>query len=134
MPKGFFPQQDTGQIVGGIRADQSISFQLMEQKFGEFMKIIRQDPAVENVVGFTGGGAADRGGGATNTGNVFIPAEAARRTRGSPPMQVIDQLRTKLGNVPGARLFLSGGRTCAPAAARATAHTSTPSRPTRWTN
>ena len=58
VPKGFFPQQDTGRLVGGIQADQSISFQAMRQKLADFMQIVAQDPAVENVVGFTGGGAS----------------------------------------------------------------------------
>ena len=65
VPKGFFPQQDTGRIVGGIQADQSISFQLMQQKLTQFVSIMQKDPAVETVVGFTGGGQ-------TNSGFVFV--------------------------------------------------------------
>ena len=65
IPKGFFPQQDTGRMIGGIQADQSISFQPMEKKLTQFVDIIRKDPAVENVVGFTGGGQ-------TNSGFVFV--------------------------------------------------------------
>ncbi len=61
VPKGFFPQQDTGRLIGGIQADQSISFQAMRGKLAEFMAIVGRDPAVENVVGFTGGGAAQLG-------------------------------------------------------------------------
>ena len=61
IPKGFFPQQDTGRMVGGIRADQSISFQSMRRKFRQFVDIVRADPAIENVVGFTGGGQANSG-------------------------------------------------------------------------
>ena len=61
IPKGFFPQQDTGRIIGGIRADQSISFQSMRRKFRQFVNIIREDPAIENVVGFTGGDAGQLG-------------------------------------------------------------------------
>lgn len=57
-PKGFFPQQDTGQISGGIRADQSISFQAMQSKMRQLVNIIKRDPAVDTVVGFTGGGRA----------------------------------------------------------------------------
>ena len=55
IPKGFFPQQDTGRLIGGIQADQSISFQAMRQKLADFMTIVMSDPAVDNVVGFTGG-------------------------------------------------------------------------------
>ncbi len=70
IPKGLFPQQDTGRMVGGIQADQSISFQLMRQKLDQFIAIVRQDPAVASVVGFTGGGQ-------TNSGVVFAALEAA---------------------------------------------------------
>ena len=65
IPKGFFPQQDTGRIVGSIQADQSISFQLMQQKLTQFVSIVKKDPAVETVVGFTGGGQ-------TNSGFMFV--------------------------------------------------------------
>ena len=61
IPKGFFPQQDTGQIQGGLRADQSISFQAMQEKLRQLVNIIRADPAVDTVVGFTGGGRAGGG-------------------------------------------------------------------------
>src|SRR5258707_14501248 len=56
IPKGFFPQQDVGRMIGSIQADQGISFQAMRQKLADFVEIVRSDPAVENVVGFTGGG------------------------------------------------------------------------------
>src|SRR5579871_5946494 len=65
IPKGFFPQQDTGRLTGSIQADQSISFQLMQQKLAQFVNIIKNDPAVETVVGFTGGGQ-------TNSGFTFV--------------------------------------------------------------
>src|SRR5207237_5286327 len=61
VPKGFFPQQDTGRLVGFIRADQSISFQAMRAKLAEFVDIVKSDPAVDNVVAFTGGGQRNRG-------------------------------------------------------------------------
>src|SRR5262249_62407670 len=65
VPKGFFPQQDTGRIIGIIQADQSISFQLMQQKLAQFVTILKKDPAVETAVGFTGGGQ-------TNSGFMFV--------------------------------------------------------------
>ncbi len=71
VPKGFFPQQDTGRLIGGIQADQSISFQLMSQKLTQFIDIIHNDKAVDSVVGFTGGGQ-------TNGGFVFALAQAHR--------------------------------------------------------
>ncbi len=98
VPKGFFPQQDTGRMIGGIQADQSISFQSMEKKLRQFVNIIRHDPAVENVVAFTGGGQ-------TNSGFVFVVLKPLSE-RKTPIMQVIGRLRPKLNQVAGARLFL----------------------------
>jgi len=98
IPKGFFPQQDTGRMVGGIRADQSISFQLMRQKLQEFIGIIRADPAVDSVVGFTGGGQ-------TNSGFVFVSLKPLDQRKLSVD-RVIGRLRGKLAKVAGARLFL----------------------------
>ena len=83
VPKGFFPQQDTGRMMGGLQADQSISFQAMEQKLTQMMEIVQHDPAVQSVVGFTGQGSGGAGG-QTNTGRVFValkPLSAARRDR-----------------------------------------------------
>ena len=62
MPKGFFPQQDSGQLVGGVRADQSVSFQAMQEKLSQVVGIITRDRAVETVVGFTGGSRAPAAG------------------------------------------------------------------------
>jgi multidrug efflux pump len=98
-PKGFFPQQDTGQLNGGIRADQSISFQAMQQKLRQLVDIIRRDPAVDTVVGFTGGARA--GGG-------FLFANlkpASQRSVGG--QQVIARLRPQLAHVTGVQLFLN---------------------------
>jgi len=99
VPKGFFPQQDTGRLVGGIQADQSISFQLMQQKMAQFIGIVRKDPAVDNIVGFTGGG------GASNNGFVFISLKPLAQRKISAD-QVIGRLRGDLSVVPGASLFL----------------------------
>ncbi|WP_295142155.1 efflux RND transporter permease subunit [uncultured Reyranella sp.] len=98
IPKGFFPQQDTGRIMGGIRADQSISFQAMRRKFRQFVEIVRSDPAVESVAGFTGGGQ-------TNSGFLFATLKPLSE-RDVTADQVIARLRPKLGQVPGAMLFL----------------------------
>jgi multidrug efflux pump len=98
VPKGFFPQQDTGRIIGGIQADQSISFQLMKQKLGQFMAIVQADPAVASVVGFTGGRQ-------TNSGFTFIALKPLSE-RGISADRVIARLRGKLARVPGGRLFL----------------------------
>jgi multidrug efflux pump len=98
IPKGFFPQQDTGRIVGIIQADQSISFQLMQQKLAQFVNIIKKDPAVETVVGFTGGGQ-------TNGGFMFMSLVPLSQRHVSAD-GVITRLRREMAVVPGATLFL----------------------------
>jgi multidrug efflux pump len=98
IPKGLFPTQDTGRLIGGIQADQSISFQAMREKLKEFVKIVRQDPATQSVVGFTGGGQ-------TNSGFVFVALKPLAERELSVE-QVMGRLRGKLARVPGARLFL----------------------------
>ena len=98
IPKGFFPQQDTGRIVGGIRADQSISFQAMRRKFRQFIEIVRADPAIASVAGFTGGFQ-------TNSGFMFATLKPLGE-RDVSADQVIARLRPKLAQVPGAMLFL----------------------------
>jgi multidrug efflux pump len=107
IPKGFFPQQDTGRLTGSIQADQSISFQLMQQKLTQFISIIRNDPAVDTVVGFTGSGGG--GSGQTNSGNVFISLRPLSERKVSAD-QVIDRLRPQLAAVPGAALFLQAAQ------------------------
>jgi multidrug efflux pump len=104
VPKGFFPQQDTGRMMGGLQADQSISFQAMQGKLTDLARIVQQDPAVQSVVGFTGAGG---GGGAaqTNTGSVFIALKPLSQRDGIDA--VMTRLRRKLAVVAGARLFLT---------------------------
>ncbi|HEX4270401.1 MAG TPA: efflux RND transporter permease subunit, partial [Rhizomicrobium sp.] len=101
VPKGFFPDTDNGMIFGGIRGDQSISFQSMQKKFQQFIDIIKADPAVETVGGFAGGQA-------TNAGQVFVTLKPLRE-RGLSTPEVIDRMRPKLLKVAGARLFLQSG-------------------------
>jgi multidrug efflux pump len=103
VPKGFVPQQDTGLLVGSIQADQSISFQLMQQKLTQLVDIVRQNPAVATAVGFTGGGPGP--GGSTNSGTVFASLKPLRDRELSAD-QVIGLLRSELAAVPGATLFL----------------------------
>jgi multidrug efflux pump len=98
VPKGFFPQQDTGRIVGTIQADQSISFQLMQKKLAQFVTIIKNDPAVETAVGFTGGGQ-------TNSGFMFVSLRPLGERKISAD-GVITRLRRSMALVPGATLFL----------------------------
>jgi multidrug efflux pump len=103
VPKGFFPQQDTGRLIGRLQADQSVSFQLMTQKLRQMMAIVQQDPAVEHVVGYTGVGSGG-GFGQINTGSVFVSLKPISQR---PPIdQVIARLRPQLAKVPGGQLFL----------------------------
>jgi len=100
-PKGFFPQQDTGQVNGGMRADQSISFQAMQGKLRQLVNIIKSDPAVDTVVGFTGG---SRAGG----GFMFMNLKpASERAKGESGQAVIARLRPRLAHVTGVQLFLN---------------------------
>ena len=98
VPKGFFPQQDTGRLVGSIQGDQAISFQAMKQKFAEFVQIVRSDKDVDTVVGFTGGGRV-------NSGFVFVSLKPLGVRKDSADM-VIARLRGKLSHVAGASLYL----------------------------
>jgi multidrug efflux pump len=98
IPKGFFPQQDTGRLTGSIQADQSISFQLMQKKLTQFINIIKSDQAVETVVGFTGGGQ-------TNSGFVFVSLKPFGE-RNISADGVIARLRREMAAIPGATLFL----------------------------
>jgi multidrug efflux pump len=106
IPKGFFPQEDTGMLQGGIVADQSISFQRMRSKLTELMNIVGSDPAVQSVAGYTGSGSGGGGGAAqTNTGTVYVRLKPLAE-RGLSADEVIARLRTKLARVAGGRLFL----------------------------
>lgn len=100
IPKGFFPQQDTGRIIGSIQAQQDISFQAMRQKMASFVKIAGEDPAVQNVVGFIGGI-----NNTTNNGTVFMALKPLAQRRISAD-DVINRLRDKLATVAGAVLYL----------------------------
>ena len=102
VPKGFFPQQDSGRLIGNIQADQSISFQAMRAKLAHFVTIVSQDPAVDAAVGFTGGGGR-------NSGFMFVALKpVGERTLSAD--QVIARLRGKLAHEPGATLFLQSAQ------------------------
>ncbi len=102
VPKGFFPSEDTGRLTGRVQADQSISFQAMSQKMRDFTRIVKEDPAVDNVVGFTGGGRS-------NGGFMFVALKPLAE-RGLSTDGVIARLRGTLGNEPGASLFLQAAQ------------------------
>ncbi len=98
VPKGFFPQQDTGQIGGNIVADQNISFTAMREKLHAYLKIVEKDPAVDNVTGFTGGGTL-------NSAQMQMQLKPLAERKVSAD-EVINRLRGKLARIPGAQLFL----------------------------
>jgi multidrug efflux pump len=98
IPKTFFPQQDTGAIFGGVQADQGSSFQIMRQRLDTFMTILREDPAVRNVNGFTGGGQR-------NSANFFVTLKPLAERKVSADA-VVARLRDRLSHEPGANLFL----------------------------
>ena len=98
VPKGFFPIQDTGMIMGSIQADQSTSFQAMQPKLSAYVNIVKQDPAVESVTAFTGGSQV-------NTARMFITLKPLEQRKISAE-NIINRLRGKLARIPGSTLFL----------------------------
>ena len=103
VPKGFFPEQDTGRLSGFIQASQDISFQAMKDKLTQVMQVIQTDPDVESVTGFTGGGGG--GGNSTNSARMFVTLKPFNERKASAG-QVVNRLRKKLATVPGAPTFL----------------------------
>ncbi len=103
VPKGFFPQQDNGRMMGAIQADQDSSFQSMNQILLKMIKIVKTDPAVDSVVGFTGGWAG------SNSARMFISLKPMDERRISAD-RVIARLRPKLAKVPGATLYMQAAQ------------------------
>ncbi len=102
VPKGFFPQQDTGLIIGNIQADQAVSFQSMSQKVTQFVEIVKKDPAVAHVTAFTGNGQV-------NSGFMFVILKPLKE-RKILADEIIARLRGKLNRVAGASLFLQSSQ------------------------
>ncbi len=103
VPKGFFPQQDNGTVFGGIQGEQDISFQAMQANTLRFVNMIKTDPAVQNVMAFTGGQ------GAANSGFIYLALKPLKERKTSASA-VINRLRPKLVSVPGATVFLQAGQ------------------------
>ena len=99
IPKTFFPQQDTGSLVGGVQADQGSSFQVMQARVDKFMAIVQSDPAVAHVSGSTGGGQS-------NSANFYITLKPLAERKVSAD-EVVARLRDKLSHEPGANLFFA---------------------------
>jgi len=102
IPKGFFPQQDTGLMIGGIQADQATSFQSMSSKVSQFVEIVKKDPAVAHVTAFTGGGQR-------NSGFMFVVLKPLKE-RAATADEISNRLRPKLAQVAGASLFLQSAQ------------------------
>ena len=103
IPKGFFPQQDTGTLGGGVQGPQDSSFPAMNDAIQKLEAVVNKDPAVQNVMAFTGGG------GATNTGNMFIALKPlSQRKIGAP--EIINRLRPQLNRLPVASAFLQASQ------------------------
>jgi len=103
IPKGFFPQQDTGAIVGGLQGPQDASFNVMNKSVQELVSVIKADPAVQNVIGFTGGN------GNTNGGFIYMALKPLAERKISAP-QVINRLRPKMNALPAASAFLQAAQ------------------------
>ena len=101
VPKGFFPQQDTGRLGGSIQGEQDIGFDALNQKVKQFAAIVKADPAVQDVSAFAGGGMTS-----SNSGRMFVTLKPLNE-RDAGADQVINRLRPKLARVPGATLFLT---------------------------
>jgi len=103
IPKGFFPQQDTGSLAGAVRGPQDASFASMNQAIRESAAVVKKDPAVQNVIAFTGGN------GATNTGNMYVTLKPLNiRKIGAP--EIINRLRPGLNRLTGASSFLQAAQ------------------------
>jgi multidrug efflux pump len=103
IPKGFFPQQDTGALAGGVQGPQDSSFKSMNDSIQKIVEVIKKDPATENVIAFTGGG------GATNTGFVFIALKPLEQRKIAAP-DIINRLRPQLNRLVAASTFLQASQ------------------------
>jgi len=104
IPKGFFPQQDNGRLMGAVQADQDTSFQAVNELLNRYAAGVKADPAVDHVTGFAGGTA-----GATNSARMFITLKPVSQRKVSAD-QVILRLRRKLTGITGGRLYLQGSQ------------------------
>ncbi len=107
VPKGFFPQQDNGRMMGAIQADQDISFQSMDQILRRIVRIVAADPAVDTANGFIGGGGP--GGNASNSARMFVSLKPLAERKITVDY-IMARLRPKLNRIPGARLYLQAAQ------------------------
>jgi len=109
VPKGFFPQQDNGRLSGQLLADQDTSFQSMDKILLSMENIVKQDPAVDNVIGFTGGGGGPGGASTLNQGRMFIALKPLAERKITADL-IMQRMRPKLARVPGATLYLQANQ------------------------
>ena len=113
IPKGFFPQQDTGILAGSVQGPQDASFAIMNNSILKLENVVKEDPAVQNVIAYTGGG------GATNGGSINIALkplgsqckeslDCPVRQTGAP--DIINRLRPKLNRLPVARATMQAAQ------------------------
>ncbi|NWB96537.1 efflux RND transporter permease subunit [Pseudomonas gingeri] len=107
VPKGFFPQEDTGRLQGSIIAPQSISYAAMQEAFSKINQTVSKNPNIQTVGGFIGGGGG--GGGAINSGQMFIALKPIGERKDGAD-QIIAQIRKALGELPGTRLYLQSAQ------------------------
>ncbi|MGO8818711.1 MAG: efflux RND transporter permease subunit [Terriglobia bacterium] len=104
IPKGFFPVEDTGALSGAVRGPQDSSFPVMNSAIQQISNVIKKDPGVANVIAFTGGG------GATNTGNIYVALKPLSDRRNASATQIINRLRSQLNRLPGPSTFLQAAQ------------------------
>jgi multidrug efflux pump len=104
IPKGFFPIEDTGALSGAVRGPQDSSFPVMNSAIQQISNVIKKDPGVANVIAFTGGG------GATNTGNIYVALKPLSDRRNASATQIINRLRSQLNRLPGPSTFLQAAQ------------------------
>jgi multidrug efflux pump len=110
IPKGFFPQQDTGRLQGQIRAQQDTSFLSMKGKMQQMLDIVAKDPAVDKAASFLGGGGP--GGSSSNQANMFVvlKPDAERQKTGDTADVVVNRLRPQTSKIPGVQLYLQSSQ------------------------
>ncbi len=110
VPKGFFPQQDTGRLQGSIRGQQDVSFDALKAKAESMVSVIRNEPGVENVMMFLGGGGP--GGGGSNSANMFMALKPnnQREKTGQTAEKIIQDLRKKTAGTPGVTVYLQASQ------------------------
>jgi multidrug efflux pump len=109
IPKGFFPQQDTGAMVGGVQGPQDASFGVMNASIKALVNVIKSDPAVANSIAFAGGGGGGGGGGGSNGGFMYVSLKPLDERKVSVT-EIINRLRPKMNRLPVAQAFLQAAQ------------------------